>query len=197
MRLIGGQEPKCFPVRRLVRDEVVAPDVVRILGVLRIDGSRTWASSFDSLLWHSEPPLSAMQQSNAFSSKSPSSRLESIEDLVIAEARIPIRQLVDLGQQLLIRTSRDRSATIFFSSPFSPSSSRSFFASETSIPPYLRRHRIERQLRDVVLATDLTNVPGGFRRPQDPDDLLFREPCSLHPCLLLPSERLTPRPVSG
>ena len=50
-----GQESKCFPVRRLVRDEVVDPDVVRILGVLRIDRARTWAASFNSLLWHSEP----------------------------------------------------------------------------------------------------------------------------------------------
>ena len=103
MRLIDGQEPKCLPVRRLVRNEALAPDVVRILGVLRIDRDRTWFASLNSLLWHPDP-LSATQQGDLVSPESPSSQLESIEDLAVTEARIPIRRFVDFGQQVLIRT---------------------------------------------------------------------------------------------
>jgi hypothetical protein len=44
------EEAQCLPIRCLIRDEVVAPDVVRILSALWIDRARSRSTPLDGLL---------------------------------------------------------------------------------------------------------------------------------------------------
>ena len=72
------------------------------------------------------------------------------------------------------------SASSFFSLAFSSSSAFSRRASDTSRPPYLRLPLVEGRAADPVLAAHVRRLRPRLLLPQDPDDLLFREPARLH-----------------
>ena len=48
------EESERLPIHCLIRDKVVAPDVVRILGALWIDRACPGSTPLDGLLWHSQ-----------------------------------------------------------------------------------------------------------------------------------------------
>ena len=81
--------------------------------------------------------------------------------------------------------SRSRSATIFFSRPFSCSSCRSRFTSAGSSVPKCFRQRVDRLGADAVLLGDLRHRPL-VGLPQDRHHLLFGESRLLHGSLVSP-----------
>ena len=65
------QESKRLSVARLIRDEVVAPDVVRILSLMRIDRAGSRPATLHGLLRHSQT-FSTTKQTDLFASDTPS-----------------------------------------------------------------------------------------------------------------------------
>src|SRR5215813_11945816 len=71
------------------------------------------------------------------------------------------------------------SANSFFSLRFSSSSIRSRLTSDTSRPPYLL-FQLQSCFRDPVLARQLSRLCPTLVLAQNRNDLLFREPATLH-----------------
>jgi hypothetical protein len=72
------------------------------------------------------------------------------------------------------------SASNFFNLAFSSSNAFRRLASDTSRPHYLGFHFVEGGAADPLFATNVRRLRPSFLLPQDPDDLVFREPARLH-----------------
>jgi hypothetical protein len=90
----NGEEPKSPSVDRLVRDEVVAPDVVRVERPIDITCALASATPFPLLAGDLEA-FSLADQSKTISPDRKAFASQYGVDLSIAEARIAIRQLMN------------------------------------------------------------------------------------------------------
>jgi len=96
-----GQKAKCLPIARLIRDEVAAPDVVRILSLMRVDRAGSRPATLHGLLRHSQALLTT-KQSDLLPPDTPARCLQLVEDLPVAKAWIAFRELMDLHHQLVL-----------------------------------------------------------------------------------------------